>query len=150
TQQKVQLCTTNPPAKRGKPVTLTGAEVAALSPDGQTLAVSVLKREFADLNVKVKFLDVTTTDRAPTRESRTELAFGKNQTVARLAFAPDGKVLATAVRADRFASSPSQLHLWDLGTGKERTNFAARPQGKIVALVFAPDGTTVATADTQH
>jgi WD40 repeat protein len=59
-----------------------------------------------------------------------------------LAFAPDGKTLATG---GSFASAPGEVKLWDLVTGRERTTLRGNHKG-VYSLAFAADGRTLATA----
>jgi WD40 repeat protein len=58
-------------------------------------------------------------------------------TIGALAFAPDGRTLATANRWQ-----PAEVRLWDVGTGRLLRRLPA-PAGQgntVVALLFAPDG----------
>src|SRR5262249_11536989 len=59
-----------------------------------------------------------------------------------LAFAPDGKTLATG---GGFDDVPGEVKLWDLATGSEGRSFQGKQNG-VYALAFAPDGQTLATA----
>jgi WD40 repeat protein len=54
-----------------------------------------------------------------------------------VAFAPDGKTLATG-------SSDGVVKLWDVATGKERRTLRGH-RGNICSVAFAPDGRTLAT-----
>jgi WD40 repeat protein len=60
--------------------------------------------------------------------------------VRRIAFSPDGKLLAAAGGIFR-----GTVTLWDLTTGSKRIVFEGH-RGGVTSLVFAPDGQTLATA----
>ena len=64
---------------------------------------------------------------------------GLSYAVDTLAISPDGKLLA----AGGWYGHDGELKLWDLTTGKERTNFKGSNQFPHVA--FAPDGKTLAS-----
>src|SRR5262249_36240591 len=57
----------------------------------------------------------------------------------RLAFSPDGKVLAGP-------GGSQTIGLWDATTGKKFRELEAHPSNALLALVFAPDGKTLAGA----
>jgi RNA polymerase sigma factor (sigma-70 family) len=60
--------------------------------------------------------------------------------VKRLAFSPDGKVLAGGEEGEG-----KRVRLWDAASGKELRTSAAHPEN-ITGLAFAPDGKTLATS----
>jgi WD40 repeat protein len=62
---------------------------------------------------------------------------GHNNTVAGLAFSPDGKTLATGCRGD--------ITFWDTATGQSSATIKGH-QDLITALVYSPDGKTLASA----
>ncbi len=61
-----------------------------------------------------------------------------------VAFAPDGKTLASA-SCQRSRESKAELKLWDIATGTERASVAVPGISRISGLAFAPDGLTLAT-----
>jgi eukaryotic-like serine/threonine-protein kinase len=80
----------------------------------------------------VKLLDI-----GPTPKQESLLGHAPKQTWA-LAFAPDGKTLASA-------GDDNRVRLWDLNTGQQRATL--KDHWKLVtAIAFTPDGRTVASA----
>ena len=57
-----------------------------------------------------------------------------------LAFAPDGKTLATG---DGYPGAPGEIKLWDVSTGRELTTLRGSPNG-FYTVAFAPNGQTLA------
>jgi RNA polymerase sigma factor (sigma-70 family) len=105
------------------------ATALAFSPDGRTLAGSILDR---DIDSRVALWDVATG-----RELR-QWTWGGDMTLT-LAWSPDGRRLATA-------GGGPVAHLWDAATGRELRSLKL-PKGPIApGLAFAPDGRTVAVA----
>jgi WD40 repeat protein/tRNA A-37 threonylcarbamoyl transferase component Bud32 len=103
----------------------------ALSPDGRTLALGGEEQAGGGkVRGVVQLLDV------PTRAVRTTLR-GHDSTVVGLAFAPNGKLLASG-------EIDGPVKLWDLGAGKE-----SAPLGRhgvyFRSLAFSADGRTLIT-----
>jgi RNA polymerase sigma factor (sigma-70 family) len=93
-----------------------------LSPDGKTVATAGKAIRLWDL--------------ATGKELR---SFG-GRDVMRLAFAPDGNVLASN------ASKDTAVHLWDVATGQELRVLNGH-EGTAPCLAFSPDGRLLATGD---
>jgi WD40 repeat protein len=74
---------------------------------------------------------------------------GHDGPVTSLAFARDGKTLATASAGaeERNAPRVGVVKLWDVATGRQRSAFQD-PAGGFTSLAFSPDGKTLATAGT--
>ena len=65
---------------------------------------------------------------------------GHTGNVYAMAFAPDGKTLATA-------GLENGVLLWDVGAGKKQVTLPlSRDEGRVACLAFSPDGTTLASA----
>src|SRR5262249_1245449 len=107
----------------------------ALTPDGKTLAVAVENRDSRidpDKRVGVQIWDVVA--------GRHMRSLTANQPVTVLAFAPDGKTLASGTRENELP------RLWDASTGKETIHFQDLSDRltPIHALAFAPNGKLLA------
>jgi WD40 repeat protein len=138
----------------------------SISPDGKTLATGTVFMDLPvlgsppmfDMDLRVRRslpLANTVGDvilwEIPTGQ-KLALLGGHEGMVTSVAFAPDGKTLASTsmastrmsskVYAGRFYSRPGQLKLWDLVAGKERAS-QTHPRG-LHLLAFSPDGKTLA------
>jgi WD40 repeat protein len=108
--------------------TFPGAALVAsltLSPDGRTLATN------ADGGTTVVLLETATGGR------RAELR-GHTETIFRVAFASDGRTLASG-------SMDGTIRLWDLPSGKEVGRLEGH-RGWVLDLAFSPDGRRLASA----
>jgi hypothetical protein len=109
------------------------AGAAAVSPDGNVVAMA------AEGQPTIQLSDAATGSSRPVG--------GQEEGISCLAFAPDGKTLASA-------SPTGALGLWEVATGRSRRRFAppraagqpAQPPAAVRCLVFSPDGTTLASA----
>ena len=69
--------------------------------------------------------------------------------IGALAFSPDGRRLAAAVRQSGSTSSAGQIKIWDVVTGQEVVTFAGAAGGTF-ALAFTPDGRRLASTGFYH
>ena len=67
------------------------------------------------------------------------------EVIDRLAFAPDGSILAGGSSQAARTPSPGALYLWDFASGRELLRIGGFRVGP-ASLSFAPDGKTIATA----
>ncbi|GHJ03916.1 hypothetical protein TPA0906_57810 [Streptomyces olivaceus] len=103
----------------------------AFSPDGTTLAVSVLGfRVSKSEESQVQLWDVR--ERRPTATLK-----GHTGQVTSLAFSPDGDTLATG-------ASDATMHLWDVAGHRSMATLTGH-SGTVFALAFSPDGRTLAS-----
>jgi WD40 repeat protein len=102
----------------------------ALSPDGKALAIATWKREGGRRPVGQILL--RDTDTGGPRHA----LVGHDATGITVAFAPDGKTLASAAGLE--------VKLWDAGTGKERASLKAHARA-VLCLAFSPDGKSLAS-----
>jgi WD40 repeat protein len=101
-------------------VIATGSQAVMFAPDGKTLATGGF------LDGKVRIWDVQT--------GQMIRKFGtKEGMVMCLAFAPDGKSIAT--------EEGGEVRLWEVSTGKQLRKWAS---GSVRRLAFTPDGKTLA------
>jgi WD40 repeat protein len=119
-------------AATGRPLRRLGEELGdifgfAMSPDGRTVATAFIGDD------KVNLLQVATGKRVGC------LRFGWNASPNRgLAFAPDGKTLAST-------SDDDTVRLWDVAGCREVRRLAGE-QGCAFRVAFSPDGKLLATA----
>jgi WD40 repeat protein len=66
-----------------------------------------------------------------------------------LAFRPDGRRLAAAVKTGGSSTSPGQIKVWDLVSGREEATFAGA-FGATNVLAFTPDGRRLASTGWYH
>ncbi|MFJ8195100.1 trypsin-like peptidase domain-containing protein [Streptomyces sp. NPDC096094] len=103
----------------------------ALSPDGTTLAVSLLGFKVSESDEsRVQLWDVA-------EGRRTATLKGHTGQVTSLAFSPDGDTLATG-------ASDATTRLWDVRS-RRSTSTLTGPSGTVFALAFTPDGRTLAS-----
>ena len=100
-----------------------GRHAVAFSPDGS--------RVLADDDLAARLWDVRTAQLLQTLEA--------NHCVQRLAFSPDGSLIATGGQS----LSGGTISLWDAATGQRLMNFVGHPppeEGSVWSLAFLPDG----------
>jgi RNA polymerase sigma factor (sigma-70 family) len=107
---------------------------AAFAPDGKTLAAATQEGT-------VRFWDLSTG-----KEVRQVHGGG-----GRIAFSPDGKLLASAGGSMRIAPNGKDrlpgggdIRLWEVATGQQRRHLSG-DQGPVTAVAFAPGGQTLAS-----
>jgi WD40 repeat protein len=121
-------------AKSTTPQSWERIESIAVSPDGETVAIGVLKDGPRERGLPGWFGRVMIFTAAGKLVHQIDLS---RQSPTRLVFAPDGKRLAM--------SGPGRIHLWDVKTGKSVNEFAGH-RGPIRGLAFRPDGKRLASA----
>lgn len=104
------------------------------SPDGKTLAVAGLQA--------VRFWDASTgKEKRQFKTDNKESRLGGEEDVLRIAYSPDGKLLAAGTRGGR-------IHVWNVGSGKSvRVLGPARGSGTpfaVCSLCFSPAGDMLA------
>jgi WD40 repeat protein len=103
----------------------------ALTADGKTLAT-------ASHDLTVKLWDIAT--RRLLRTLR-----GHTLPIERVAFSPDGKLLATVSGDFQRQKTPGEVKLWDVASGAELVSFTGH-RGPVHGVAFAPEGQTLASA----
>jgi RNA polymerase sigma factor (sigma-70 family) len=108
----------------------------ALAPDGRTLALGHVAENVVPLGAAPPGGRIHFWDRLTGKELSP--AEGHERGVHAVAFAPDGRTLATG-SADR------TVRLWETATGREVRRLVGH-SGEVTVLAFAPDGRTLASA----
>jgi WD40 repeat protein len=118
----------------------------AVSPDGQVLVIGVgSQAQFFHLPDGHRQGAVGEPMRETTIGPTLRVRRWSGELITALAFAPDGKTLATGSGNPAIGSQPGKVRLWDLPALKERLAFTT-PPGGLGSLAFSPDGGTLATA----
>ncbi|HKI32920.1 MAG TPA: PQQ-binding-like beta-propeller repeat protein [Gemmataceae bacterium] len=111
--------------------TNTNLLAGAFTPDGSRFAIAAASDPIGGLNLRVY--------EVATGQQLRELRKGTQTTAITLA--PDGQLL---VAVEKGGNAPTELHAWDLTTGKERWQ-AKLSSADVRALAFAPDGKVLAS-----
>jgi WD40 repeat protein len=128
------------------PEKLVSPGPVVFSPDGRTLAAGS-STEYGTGRCRVPLWEV------PSGKLRLSLEVGTDHHVSAVQFSPDGKTLATGGLArhqefgkqENFDDLPSIIKLWDVATGKMRTEYKGM-KGWIRSVAFSPDGKLLAAA----
>jgi WD40 repeat protein len=105
------------------------------APDGKTLALGGWEGKDPKPAGVVKLWDMA-------RRKEKAVLKGHTGYIRALAFAPDGKKLATA-------GDDEVIRVWDSAAGKELATLKGHT-GAVLGLAFAPDGATLASASADH
>jgi WD40 repeat protein len=121
-----------------------GVNSVAFSPNGSLLASGGATR--TGVAPSVGALEVWNTSDGTLFES---LKTAANESIASVAFAPDGKTLAAGGQSHRDPNSPfSDIHgvaeLWNVSTGALLRSFGVAARTAVTAVAFSPDGKTLA------
>jgi WD40 repeat protein len=119
------------------PVSKNPLNCVAFSSDGRTLAA-------ADYQGQIVLWDTASA------KVRTTIQQEDQRRVTSLAFAPDGRTLATAV-GDRPGRDhePGLIVLWDAATGQRRLALTGHTNA-VLAVAFSPDGRLLASGSSDH
>lgn len=111
----------------------------ALAPDGKTVAAALNDPEgmFRPHRNVIRIWEVSTGRVLRNLKVADTIKPGETDTLARLAYSPDGRLLAVGAR-------DGTVFLWDVATDQERCRFKGH-QSWIYALAFARDGRVLAS-----
>ncbi|MHB1424185.1 MAG: sigma-70 family RNA polymerase sigma factor [Gemmataceae bacterium] len=122
----------------------TGGMSLCFSPDSKALACGIAGKDRA--KPALHLWDVA----SGKERTRFDVRIQGSPYGTRLAFSPDGRVLAFA-SGDQ---NPLLVRLWDTASGKELCRYAgpgdAGPNDRVLALTFSPDGKLVASSAVFH
>jgi WD40 repeat protein len=114
---------------------LDGVSCLAFSTDGKILAAAVVNGHNPHTHA-IHLWDVASGEEL--RSLRVPQETPIRVWVNALAFAPDGKSLASVHRED------NTVHLWDVATGKERQRLHGH-RAEVFSVAFSPDGKVLAS-----
>src|SRR5207302_103430 len=87
-------------------------------------------------------------DLAAGREERT--LTGHTGPVTRVAFSPDGRLLASSSGDPAAPGRPGQVKLWDVASGRLLRTLVPNPNAGVWCVAFSTDGTRLASASEDH
>ncbi len=112
----------------------------AFSPDGKSFATSVQQKSEAEQGM----IDVNQIRNTRSGELLAQYRPFKHGDARRLAFSPDGKILA-AINFSIPQNDDGLIHLWDVLDAKELPPLRGH-RGTVVSIAFSPEGKTLASA----